>query len=252
LGQNTNNDDIIKKVSDESKKSNNARQNEGYANKPSAKYNYKDKKLSVTYYFGPWDNLKAKLRATKEKWYRLWESVDFDNVSFKVIEPILSRKTSEKIKEEIKGYADKYPDYFSGDVFNCVQYAVLKIREVKPRKPSVYGLSPDDRIEISTIAARLYIYLRKIGEKPEKHWPSYIKKFLDTYEIPEYHLKNDLELKSDIGNVMSKYYGIEFGERFWQTFVTEKPISPLRLKSMKHVNPENDPLLNQIFKEFKD
>lgn len=123
-------------------------------------------------------------------------------------------------------------------------------RPGKPRK-SVYGLCKTERWEIANTAIRLYIYLRRIGKQPKDSWPPYLEKFFDTYDVPQSDLDKDHQLMQDIKDVMRKFYGNKFGERFWQTFVTEGPISLSKVKNLRpNITPEDDPYLKKLFEEF--
>jgi hypothetical protein len=217
--------------------------------------------ISIKYNFGHFDDLKIKLKAERDDWLNLWADHDFEHVQFKEIEPYLSRRVPKETKEILKKYSEDYPDHFSADVFDCIQWIINEIpsyRPPKPRKPSVYGLDKKEKWEISSTAVRLYLYLLDIGRLTKESWPPFLKKFVDTYKIPVsnngllLNLKDHINLKDDIRDIMVKYYGIDFGDRFWKTFVTESPISLTRIKhSKRRINPENDPFLEELFKEFQ-
>jgi hypothetical protein len=225
-------------------------------NFPNARHYPKSKQITVTYYFRPTDKIKAKLILHRDEWFNLWDELDFTNVAYKSVESFFSDKTSQKNRDALKEYASQYPDHFSDDFFKCVYLANFEnpeFRPPKPRKPSRYELDKAEKWKISNTAIRLYIYLRNIIKQPERSWPRYVKQFLKVYNIPKANLNDDLILKQDIREVIIDYYGIEFGERFWQTFVTESPISLRRLKnSPRVITPESDQYLAELFKEFID
>ena len=208
------------------------RQNGQYRKKPDVFYDPKGK-IRVTYYFGPMDDVEVKIIARKEEWLNMLSELNFDLVPFGTIEPYLSRPRQEA-KNILKKYAEEYPDDFSAEIFECVQLANSKNPLYRPGKPrkSVYGLSKTERWEIANTAIRLYIYLRRIGKQPEYSWPPYLEKFFDTYDVTQSDLDNGLQLMQDIKDVMEEFYGVEFGERFWQTFVTEGPISLSKVKNL--------------------
>lgn len=104
--------------------------------------------------------------------------------------------------------------------------------------------------EIAATAAHLYVYLYQIGKEQEECWPNFVKEFLDEYGIDFVDLRNDLQLKLSVRDIMSQYYGEKFKDRFWQTFVVEGPISLRRIRSLRRSNPKDNPFLASLFAEF--
>jgi hypothetical protein len=220
---------------------------------PKVTPNPKEKTISVTFDFGALGHIKrVKIIARRKTWLN-WHWIE--DISFEDIECYLSKRTLNKIKDALKDLYQQSPEIFNADFFNCVLYANaeenpdFKLR-VKPRKPSPYDLSWTEKNEISATAIHLYVYFKSICRLPENKWPLYIDKFLTEYKIDKHFFKKGLDLEGIIENVISQYYGIDFSERFWQTFVTESPISIERVQRLKRINPEQNPFLLPIFKEF--
>ena len=55
------------------------------------------KTISIEYSFGPFDDLKMKLRAKRDEWLNLWAEHDFDNVKFEEIVLFLCVDGLEKV-----------------------------------------------------------------------------------------------------------------------------------------------------------
>ena len=226
-------------------------------NIPTARHDPKTKRITVTCYFGPFKQIKAKLIKERDEWMKLWEELDFTNVQFNEIESFFSARTTQNVKEALRQYVKDYPDHFSADIFNCTYLAIFEnpdFRPSKTRKPSPYGDSV--KAEITELAPRLYIYLQKMGKKPEKSWPSFFTRFLETYEIQKHNPKpldkwNHHDLKDIVRFVISKYIGMPLSERFWQTFLTDRRISLKLIKKFSHrINPTQDRILSDLFEEF--
>jgi hypothetical protein len=186
----------------------------------------------------------VKFRATYDRWVDLQFS---DIVTFETIEDDLSRPSRGK-KLALKRYSEESPLDFEGDVELCAQGANLENPKYKPStKPrkNLYGLTKKERWDISSTAVRLYSYL--CDTRKLKPYPSYLNKFLNHYEVE--YLGNDLDVQEIIPDILSQWYDIDFGDRFWQSFVTEGPVSVKRVRQIAkgRINPLKDPFLRPLF-----
>lgn len=226
-----------------------AHQNE----KPEVLRDSKDKTIRIIYQFN-WNRIKPKIKATYEVWLKFWNEVSPEECDFETVSSHFKIFPREE-KESLKRYAAEYPEHFIGDMFACLQCVnfghnpMFKPR-VKPRKPSEYSLDWKEKKEIAATAAHLYVYLYQIGKEQEECWPNFVKEFLDEYGIDFVDLRNDLQLKLSVRDIMSQYYGEKFKDRFWQTFVVEGPISLRRIRSLRRSNPKDNPFLASLFAEF--
>jgi hypothetical protein len=178
----------IEKIFSEIKKELEAYQKPNYDKAPEAKYYDKGKNegyISVTYFFGPFNDIKAKIKAPVGKWLKFLKDFEVGNVPFEVIEKYLSRPKRET-KEALKKYAIEYPDNFNDDFFKCVWLAYLENPEYRPSKPrkSIYKLTKAKKWKIMATAIRLYevatiksdTSLTKVESvltaQPNSHFPS--------------------------------------------------------------------------------
>jgi len=217
--------------------------------KPDLRYNPKDKHIRVTHDFEQGYIPGIKIKAPRELWLEWY--CNFDQIKFDTIKPYLSRIPKKTLKA-LTEYAEQDPQGFMGGMFYCVQVALeenpLYSPRVKARKPSEYDLKWHDINKISNTSIRLHDYLHKIKNYKEFDRPDYLKKFLNVYGISALDL---LDVKDAVRKVMSKYYGVDFKERFWQTFVTDRPISLRQIRKLApDPSPENDEFLKELFKEF--
>jgi hypothetical protein len=219
-----------------------------------------DKELVfVTDNFDYGDIKNVRFKASKKQWHDLyWQHYEKDFL-YDDVKQYLSRPKAENIAA-MREYSEKYPELFSSDFVRCIQatidYNPLTKNRTKSYKPfektNRYNLSPLEKIKITAVASHLYIYLQKISKQSKETWPPYLHKFLSVYEIDENELKNNLDLQNVIKRVASKKWGIEFKDRFWQTFVVDKHIPLKRIKAVSHrINPDQDPILSNLFKKFK-
>jgi hypothetical protein len=220
--------------------------------RPVAHYNKSNKRITIIYDFNFGFIPKVKFIAHRDIWLQWF--YNFDQTDFNAIKLCLSRP-SKKTHEDLSQYANNYPRDFRGDMFKCIECAIFQHPKfppaVKSRKPSQYDLTWREKNEISVTAIWLYLELRRLGNQPENKWPSYIKKFLKEYDIKNKALKQDLAIKESIIEIMKQYYGIDFCDRFWQTFVTESSISLKQVKKLKRIDPpKENPFLKPLFKEF--
>ena len=222
---------------------------------PKVRRDSTDKTIRIIYPFN-WNRIKPKIKASYEVWLKFWNEVNPEEYDFETVSSYFKIFPREE-KETLKRYAEEYPEHFIGDMFGCVQcvnlgHNPLYKPRVKPRKPSEYGLDWKEKNELAATAAHLYVYLYRIGEELEERCPRYVKEFLDEYGIDFGDLRNDLQLKLSVKDIMSQYYGEKFKERFWQTFVVEGPISLRHIKSLRRINPKDNPFLVPLFAEFMD
>jgi hypothetical protein len=210
--------------------------------------------IFVTCDFNQGNIKKVRFKASKKDWLQLTRDRYKKDFLFDDISQYLSRP-NQKIKTALQKYSEKYPTLFFDDFWNCIEATIennpLIESRVKTRKPSQYDLSWSEKNEITALASRLYIYLQKISKQSKKTWPDYFHDFLSSYEILEIELEADLQ--GAIRKIVSIYFGIEFKDRFWQTFVTDRGISLRRLKKCSHrIDPDQDLILSDLFKEFKN
>lgn len=222
---------------------------------PKVRRDSKDKTIRVIYPFN-WHRIKPKIKASYEVWLKFWNEVNPEEYSFEIVSLYFKIFPREE-KETLKRYAEEFPEHFIGDMFGCLQcvnfgHNPLYKPRVKPRKPSEYGLNWKEKNELAATAAHLYVYLYRLGQMPEKYWPNYVKDFLDEYGIDFDDLRNDLQLKLSVRDIMSQYYSEKFKDRFWQTFVVEGPISLRHIKSLRLTNPKDNSFLASLFAEFMD
>lgn len=215
--------------------------------------NPKEKTISVTYDFGASGYIKSvKIIASREKWLN-WHWME--SVSYEDIKDYLSRP-SKKVKKALEDLYKQSPVIFNADFFNCVLYANAEANpdfktRVRARKPSRYNLTWHEKNKISNISIRLYDYLYNISKQKEIDRPNYLKKFLKAYEIKKYDIEERIFIEDVVRKVMSKYCKKDFGERFWQTFVTDRPISIKQVRKIApNPNPEKDEYLKELFKDF--
>ena len=101
------------------------------------------------------------------------------------------------------------------------------------------------------MAIRLHDYLYEIRNQKEFDRSSYLNKFLDYHKIKKYDLQSRDDIKDVVQIVMSDYYGSDFKDRFWQTFIIEGPFSMKQVRKLSpNPNPENDDFLKELFKDF--
>jgi hypothetical protein len=225
--------------------------------KPDVRYEPKDKHIRVTHDFNQGFIPNIKIRAHWElwlNWYYNIEQINFDTINStdpNTGKPYLSR-IPKKSLEALTKYAEQDPRGFIGDLFYCTQIALIEnpsyLPRVEDRKPSEYDLTWHNKNKILNISIRLHDYLYEIRRQKEIDRPDYLKKFLKAYEIEEYNL---LDIKDVVRRVMSDYYGADFKERFWQTFVTDRPVSIKQVRKIApNPTPENDDFLKELFEEF--
>lgn len=225
---------------------------------PKVRYDNHTKKISVIHDFCFGTIPKVKIITSREDWFDIYHNIY--QQTFSSIQDSIHPKGK---KEELKQYAEENLERFRDDLLiyataahsiNPVQYSRNGRYSVyKKRKSSHYDLSLREKNEVSNMAVRLYVYLYyDIGKKSPKQWPSYVKRFLDAYGIPKSDLHRNVALQGAVKGVMVKYFGLPFGDRFWQTFVVESPIGLERVCKLKRINPEEDPFLKELFKEFMD
>ena len=223
-----------------------------YQKPPIVIYDKKRKTISVKYGFN--DNaIPAKIIAAREMWLKLWNDLDFDQVHFDTIEPYLSRP-SKKTIETLRSYAREKPDYFSWDIYKCIEAAnahnPLYRPARKPRGGSPYGLSWSGMNKVKATAAHLYIYLDHIRKHPKNQWPPFLGRLLEAHEISPITLEADLP--EVVRVIISGHYKIDFSQdRFYKTFIQESPISLNRLRSLNLTTSENNPFISPILVKFK-
>jgi len=179
---------------------------------PKVRYDSHTKKISVTHDFCFGKIPKIKIIASCQRWLKIYDSVIDQKrmkiVSFESIRNDLSRRCPRLKKEELERYAHKDLNSFLDDLFICAHYARCNpyCYPKKIRTSSHYDLKPEEKNEVSNMAARLYIYLRQINKLPRGQRPYYIGRFLRTYGIDRISSRESL-LQDDIKNILSKYYG---------------------------------------------
>jgi hypothetical protein len=232
---------------------------------PKVRYDNHTKKISVIHDFCFGKIPKIKMIASREQWFELY--YDIYQHTFDSIQGFLYRPTKQK-REDLKEYAEGDLERFRDDLLIYVAAAhminpIQYFRKGKyflngKRKSSHYDLSQREKYEVANMATRLYEYLRNIRKISSKQWPFYFKRFLKQYEISPDGLKKNtpnVALQEEAGSVLIKYYGLDPSDRFWQTFVTESPILLRRIHKLNRagrINPEEDPFLKELFKEFMD
>ena len=222
-------------------------------NPPVIKYDKKTKRISVKYGFDYGFIPNVKIIAESKKWLQWFYNFE-QQVTFDKIKSCLSRPPKKTLKA-LEQYVKDDPQGFTGEMLDCIQFALtqnpLYSPAVKTRRPSEYELTWAIRNEIANTAIRLYDYLYKISKQKEIDRPAYLKKFLNYYKIKKYNLKGLLHIQDIVRIVMSDYYGSDFKERFWQTFVIEGPISIKQVRKLSpNPDPENDNFLKELFKDF--
>jgi len=218
---------------------------------PRVHYNSHTKKISVRYDFRFGTIPKVKIIGPREQWFEIYHGIN--QQTFDSIQDLIHSKRK---KEELKQYAEENLERFRDDllIYAAAAHRINPIQYFRNgkyylygrRKSSHYEFSRREKYEVARMAVRLYVYLRyNLSKKSPKQWPSYVGKFLDKYEISDArnHLKKDIALKYYVKDAMSKYFGIDSNERFWQTFIVESPIKLKRVRELKRINPEEDPFL---------
>jgi hypothetical protein len=224
------------------------------------RYDSHTQKISVTLDFCVGRISKVKIIASYQEWVDIYYTVD--QQTFDSIQNFLYRCPKQK-KQELKNYAENDLKGFREDLFTYAIAANIDNPAFyckKKMRSSPYGFTPKERFEVSNMTVRLYVYLRHdIARKKREQWPFYVKGFLKKYDIPTTHLDTKIPhrgkseiLKIDVEQVILAWYGLEkLGDRFWKTFVEESRISRKRVRKMKRINPDEDPFLKELFKEFK-
>jgi len=232
---------------------------------PSARYDPKEKTITVTYYFGPLYEIRCALIAGRDNWLRFWQQADFENLSLESVLSYgirLSRKQGrpqKEVKAALERYASEDPAAFGIDMYNCAMVALTYHPKYKPtmkprgRGGTNYELNRQERWELAATAIYLYLELKHWRHKHQEYRPACIGKLLKTYGKSYDYLKLDVFLQEAVGEILSDYYGIEFTptERgFWQTFVTESPLSIKVIQALKRRPIEENPFLEPLFREF--
>jgi hypothetical protein len=218
-------------------------------NPPVVTYDPKHRRISVRYGFNCGFIPGVKIIADRKKWLEWF--YNFEQFAFDKIEPYLSRP-SKKTRKALQQYVKEDPQGLTAEMLDCVQLALEKNPLYPPAaksRKSEYDLSWTGRIEITNMAIRLHDYLYSIRKQTE--YPAYLKKFLKEYDISKLNNLDLLDIKDVVRRVMSGYYGPDFKERFWQTFVVDGPILIEQVRKLSpNPNPENDDFLKELFEEF--
>jgi hypothetical protein len=218
-------------------------------NPPKVKFYYtkkKEKKISVQYDFDLGLIKRVKLIADFKEWIEIYENLDDFDFSFDNIKFIFSRP-KRALTAALKNYAEQCPEGFCNDVIACV-----KTVGTYKRKQGKHSLSFEERNEVSAQAAYLYVFLTDASKVSEDNWPDYFIKFCKEYQFGYLNLKKPGDRQEAVRIVLSKYHGIDLGERFFQTYVTESRINLARIKKLKaiHRSPIDNPHLKPLFQEF--
>ncbi len=218
-------------------------------NPPVVTYDPKHKRISVKYGFNCGFIPNVKIIANRKKWLEWF--YNFEQLAFDKIEPCLSQP-SKKTRKALQQYVKEDPQGFTAEILDCVQLALEKNPLYPPAaksRKSEYYLSWTERNEMINMSIRLHDYLCSIRKQTE--YPAYLKKFLKEYDIPKPALLDMLDIKDVVRGVMSGYYGPDFKERFWQTFIVDGPIEIEQVRKLApNPNPENDDFLKKLFKKF--
>ncbi len=135
-----------------------------YLKKPQVKRNPNEKKISVKHFFyGEEDLIPVKLIGSYKQWKDL-EGKFFNtsgNLTFEDIEPLLSRRTPNKSRKELKELYEYDPEEFSWWVYGYYikpSIAVNPLMVKKSRGGNPYGLDWLEMMEIKTTARHLYAF----------------------------------------------------------------------------------------------
>jgi len=150
-------------------------------NPPKVRYNKNKKSISVVYNFNHGFIPKVKLIADRDIWLKWWHN--FDKITFDNVKKYLSRP-SKSLLNNLQEYAGNYPQDFLGDMFRCIDYALMEHPKhppaAKPRKSSEYGLTWTEKNEVSSLSIRLLVYLEEISKQPQHKWPLHINRLRKT------------------------------------------------------------------------
>jgi len=230
---------------------------ENLKREPKAKYN-KDKTISVKYAFN-FGNIPIKLKKDKESWLKhdpYFEDTA-NQITFKMIKPFLSLRTSKKAKEDLKKYFHEDPVGFVEDVLLCI----LRANEKNPLCPTskkprgkIEDISLQEMQKRRTTAKHLYLYLQKwlFEEDP----PLELQRCLERYQVDKAHtrkpkdatmdiIKNHFDLKKHF----EEYYTDV--EVFYQKWIVPPIGSLTRLKNssyLRYIQEGKSPFLIPILK----
>ena len=186
-------------------------------------------------------------------WLILFYGLNFERLTFNQIAPLLSRNTSKEKKESLKNYSKLKPAEYGGDVVKCFLAILSENRKYQarkiPRKQPI--LDWHHRNIISKMAADLYVYLTRISKKSKPDYLLRCFKFVKNSDGEGLiDIETQLGRQDAVRRLLSVYYRYPFGDRFFQTFVTDPPIKLSLIKKSNRISPANNPFLKSLFEKF--
>jgi len=225
---------------------------ENLKREPIVKYNKNDKTISVKYTFD-FGNIPIKLKKDRESWLKHDPDTTSPNqITFEMIRPFLSLRTSKKAKKDLEKYFHEAPDCFIDDVSTCILHAnknnPLSQTSIQPRGKT-YDITLREMRKRRTTAKHLYLYLQKWLTKDEEKHPPELRKCLKRYNISRAEAKPKLATMK----IITKYFDFIFrdSETFYQKYIVPPNGSLTRLKNspyLVYIQEGRSPFLIPILK----
>jgi hypothetical protein len=219
---------------------------------PKVIYNKNKQYISITYDFDHGFIPKVRILAGRDIWLDWFCNIE--QLEFDTIAPYLSR-TPQKSRANLKQYAEKYTQDFTGDMLMCINYAITKHPQypgnIKARGGSPYGLKQSSMDEIKNTARHLYVCLKNNLKKPTYQQPSNLKTLLKLHnikpdskkirEITFRIVERIFNFKPDI----SSCGGNEPHDVFYKNYIVYRSLKSM--SDSKRITNFNSPFLIRLF-----